>query len=316
MTMTTPRIQDAPLWQRWLYALKPASWPKVLSPALLGLGLALDHPQGRLLAGIALAVPHALATVAFLVTTNDWADRRVDTIKRQRFPDGCSPKTIPDGILASRALGAASVLLAIAMAVFGALGGLLHRSMQPALWAVLGVVALTAYSLPPLELNYRGGGELVEAGGVSIGMPMAAASFIHPIALRGSLLWLLGGLFFVSLASAIASGLSDEESDREGGKRTVTTTFGNRVARALTLIALAAGGGVWLAGQLAGALPNATALPLILLVLFGLRARGRSAAAVTGAFAAQTKFKQELHRAIWGSTLAWAVLVALTGLPR
>ena len=146
-------------------------------------------------------------------------------------------------------------------------------------------------------------------------MPIAAASFLFPLPLEGALLWLLGGLFFTALSSAIASGLSDEESDREGGKRTLTTALGNPVARTLSLAALAIGGLVWFVAHLNATLPRETAAPLLILIAFGLQAHGRSGAAVTGAFAAQAAFKQALHRAIWGSTLAWALLLVRHGLP-
>ena len=313
--MPSPRIQDAPLLQRWLYALKPASWPKVLAPAVLGICLTLGHPDADLTAGLLLASLHAVATVSFLVTTNDWVDQRVDAIKRRRFPDGCSPKTIPDGILPARALGAAALLCAGLMIALGAIAGYRHQSLQPLLFSVLGIVALGAYSLPPFKLNYRGGGELLEAAGVGLGMPIAAASFLYPLPLEGPLLWLLAGLVFTSLASAIASGLSDEESDREGGKRTFTTALGNSAARNLSLASLALGGAIWFAAHLDGTLPRITAIPLLTLIAFGLQAQGRSAAAITGAFSAQASFKQALHRAIWGSTFAWALLIALTGFP-
>lgn len=314
--MPSPPNPDAPLRQRWLYALKPASWAKVLAPAALGVALAVSHPEARIGEGLLLAALHALATVSFLVTTNDWADQRVDAIKRRRFPDGCSPKTIPDGILPARALGAASLLTAALMVALGAFAGARHASLQPLLFSVLGIGALAAYSLPPLKLNYRGGGELLEAGGIGLGMPIAAASFLFPLPLRGALLWLLGGLFFTALSSAIASGLSDEESDREGGKRTLTTALGNPAARMLSLASLAVGGLVWFVAHLNATLPRETALPLLILIGFGLQAQGRSSAAVTGAFAAQAAFKQSLHRAIWGSTLAWALLLLRHGLPQ
>ena len=127
---------------------------------------------------------------------------------------------------------------------------------------------------------------------------------------------MLGGLFFTALSSAIASGLSDEESDREGGKRTLTTALGNPVARVLSLASLAIGGLVWFVAHLNAALPRETALPLLILIGFGLQAHWRSGAAVTGAFAAQAAFKQSLHRAIWGSTLAWTLLLFRHGLPQ
>ena len=96
----------------------------------------------------------------------------------------------------------------------------------------------------------------------------------------------------------------------------MTTALGNPVARFLSLASLALGGLVWFVAHLNATLPRETALPLLILIAFGLQAQSRSAAAVTGAFAAQAAFKQSLHRAIWGSTLAWTLLLFRHGLPQ
>ena len=50
----------------------------------------------------------------------------------------------------------------------------------------------------------------------------------------GPELWVLSGYATASLASAVASGLSDEVSDRAGGKRTLVTMLGNALARRLS----------------------------------------------------------------------------------
>ncbi|MEB3327874.1 MAG: hypothetical protein VKQ33_01435 [Candidatus Sericytochromatia bacterium] len=41
----------------------------------------------------------------FIVPLDDWADARVDRLKREMFPTGCSPKTIPDGVLPAPGAG-------------------------------------------------------------------------------------------------------------------------------------------------------------------------------------------------------------------
>ncbi|MET0402387.1 MAG: hypothetical protein ABW123_08280 [Cystobacter sp.] len=115
------------------------------------------------------------------------------------------------------------------------------------------------------------------------------------------------GLLALCLASALASGLSDEESDRAGGKRTFTTAWGNRVVRRAAEAALAAGGLLWL---LPGRWGSLATLPV---VFFGVRAWRASPAAVTNAFKAQGVYKQELHRAIWWGTLLLSGLVLVDG---
>ncbi len=290
---------------RWRYALKPASWPKVFVPAVFG------QVVGALVAGrlsgpaLLWGVLWTAADIAFIVWLNDWGDREVDALKRRMFPRGCSPKTIPDGLLSARAvlgagLGAGALALGLA-AVGGA--GLGRPALLPLAALSLGI--FVAYTLPPLRLNYRGGGELLEMVGVGGVLPA-----LHVYAQCGEgtpaffLRW-LPGLLALSLASALASGLSDEESDRAGGKRTFTTAWGNTRARRVTEGLVGLGALLW------GGAGGVLAVPVVL--FFGGRMLRRSAGAVTNAFAEQGAYKQELHRAIWWGTAALAASLVLTG---
>ncbi|ATB27782.1 octaprenyltransferase [Melittangium boletus DSM 14713] len=297
---------------RWWYALKPASWPKVFVPALLG--QAVGAASAGRLSGPALAwgVLWTAADIAFIVLLNDWGDREVDALKRRMFPRGCSPKTIPDGILSARAvlgagLGAGGVALVLA-----AVGGVgLGRPLLLPL-AALCLALFAAYTLPPLRLNYRGGGELLEMVGVGGVLPA-----LHVYAQCGSwaparFMELLPGLLALSLASALASGLSDEESDRAGGKRTFTTGWGNTWVRRASEVLVGLGALLWSVRLGVGVL----AVPVVL--FFGARMVRQSPAAVTNAFGAQSAYKLELHRAIWWSTLTLSagVLAASWGVGR
>jgi 1,4-dihydroxy-2-naphthoate octaprenyltransferase/chlorophyll synthase len=93
---------------RWLYALKPASWPKLFVPALFGQLIGAVPSNGLDERAVGWGVGFTVLGLGFIVLLNDWGDREVDAIKRKMFPDGCSPKTIPDGILDARAVGAAA----------------------------------------------------------------------------------------------------------------------------------------------------------------------------------------------------------------
>lgn len=292
-----------PTWKRWHYAAKPASWPKLLVPAALGQALGFAA-GGRSLGGLAFGLTFAVLDLIFVVFLNDWGDRHVDALKRRMFPRGCSPKTIPDGILPGpRLLGAGLAAGAAAIGLAVAAAAILDRPALP--FAAAGCLALfAAYSLPPLRLNYRGGGELLEMVGVGVALPL-----LNLYAQRGSLAegasHALPGFALLSLASALASGLSDERSDRIGGKRTVATALGNRLTRALTAASAYAGVAAWTIAGL-GSWP----------LLFGAaiasyhlhRMRAVSDEAVTDAFAAQGRYKAHLHRAIWWGALAVAGL--------
>jgi 1,4-dihydroxy-2-naphthoate octaprenyltransferase/chlorophyll synthase len=305
---------ESGLAQRWLYSAKPASWPKLLLPCLLGQLLGASA-MGRLDArGLALGAGFTVLGLLFIVWLNDWGDRSIDTLKRRMFPDGCSPKTIPDAILEARALLQAGLWAGVGALGFAVLGAQLLA--RPALlWlGLVGMLVFAAYSLPPLRLNYRGGGELLEMLGAGLVLPLFNVLCQSPWP-GLAVLWPLPGFALLCLASALASGLSDEVSDRDGGKTTFTTLLGNRAVRrwveALTVLALVA----WLgAAFAAGVAPRWPGLVVLGALAFqAVRLWRLSAAAVTNAFAAQARYKRNLHRAIAHGTVlvaGWQWLAA------
>ncbi len=311
------RVESMSPAGRWWYALKPASWPKVFVPALFGQAVGAATAGHVSMGALVFGVLWMSADVAFIVLLNDWGDREVDVLKRRMFPQGCSPKTIPDGILPGGALLAAGLGAgAVALLVAWGAGVVLERPLLLPL-AALGLLVFVAYTLPPLRLNYRGGGELLEMVGVGGVLPA-----LHVYAQCGA--WapawlgaLAPGLLALSLSSALASGLSDEESDRAGGKHTFTTLLGNAVARRGAEVLLGLGVLLWLGvGGLSGDVPPVwSVVPAALLTgFFGVRSLRRSPAAVTNAFGAQSAYKVELHRAIWWGTVALSALVLVAGL--
>lgn len=298
--------------RRWRHAIKPGSWPKLLVPMALGQVMGVVASGQVSLAGLVLGFAFTILDGIFIVTLNDWGDARVDRIKRQMFPDGCSPKTIPDGILPAGALLRAGLLAGAGAALVGAIGELWLG--RPGLFAAaLGCLSIfVAYSLPPLQLNYRGGGELLEALGVGAALPLLHAY------LQSGVAWappyeLVLGFVWLSLASALASGLSDERSDARGGKTTFTTLWGNAAAREAAEWALPIGLACWLItalrhpsmvplwGVVAAAGAVGWAMTRLLLV---------SPLAVTDAFGAIRLYKLHLHRAIWYGALTLSAAMA------
>ena len=298
---------------RWLYALKPASWPKLIVPALFGQLLAASV-VGRLnLGALAWGFGFTVLGLAFIVLLNDWGDRAVDAIKREMFPDQCSPKTIPDGILAPRAVAAIGLLCGLVAALVS-LGAQVVLERSYAFAAGVACMGLfVAYTLPPIQLNYRGGGELLEMLGVGLALPLYNA-YLQAGAIAPRVWPWLAGFSVLSLASGIASGLSDEQSDRAGGKRTFASMFGNAAARRVSEACVVAGAGIWLVSAFwrPDWVPRWVATPAIAIVAWNFVAMRRmSSRAVTNAFGAQGRYKHFLHRAIWHSTTVASVLLWL-----
>lgn len=292
------------VWARWWYAAKPKSWPKLLVPMALGQMLGAVVAETFSVGAFVFGCFFVIADLLTIVFLNDWADRDVDRIKREMFPHGCSPKTIPDGILPVNALllaGLAAGLVGLIVA-----GGAARWLERPSLlgFSTVAILVFWAYTLPPIRLNYRGGGELLEGLGVGAVLP-ALNVYAQAGTLRDPRLVLLLPFVALSLASAVASGLADERSDRRGGKRTVATLLGNRGSRRIVESLTILGGIGWLAiawGEpqvgVAGVLGGCTVFAFVPSLF------SSSPKAVTDAFQAQGRYKLALHRAVWFGALA------------
>ncbi len=297
----------------WLYAVKINSWPKLLVPCLLGQFLA-----GRTLPfswpGFLLGFAFTICLVIYIVLLNDWADQSVDTIKRRMFPTGCSPKTIPDHILPARQVlwvGLMSGGLAVSMALAGSL---IWQRVNLFLFGLVCLGIFAVYSLPPFRLNYRGGGELLEMLGVGLALP------VFNLYAQSGLWWtnlatmILPGYTLLCLAGAVASGLSDEQSDHVGGKTTLVTQIGNARARLIIEALCLSAGLLWLV--LPFVLKLTIAIGPMFIAVFVLafqfgRMLTQSGAAVTNAFSAQTLYKQSLHRGAWWGVLSYVILAQI-----
>lgn len=312
--MTTPRsippsakALPASAVGRWRYALKPASWPKLLAPAFVGQVMGMTIAERVDVPGVVFGALFTVSLLVFIVLMNDWGDQAVDAHKRRMFPESCSPKTIVDGILPASAVFRAGVAAGVFAAVSAAAAGLILGRPWLAVLGVVAVLLFVAYTLPPVRLNYRGGGELLEMVGVGGVLPLWNM-LAHTSRLPTAAVWAFAGMMLGALASAVASGLSDEVSDREGGKRTFATTLGNVRARALTEVALGLAALAFLAGGMAfgsAALVVTGARTVIGVVRVVLASK----TAVTNAFHALTRYKSELHAALWGSWVWLAMMI-------
>lgn len=223
------------LLEKLVYSLKLESWPKVIVPYIFSLALVWNTFHSLPISGVILGFFYILFLVAYIVHFNDYADSEVDRIKRAMFPEHCSPKTIPDGILTEhQVLGAGLVSLSMIL-VIGIVSYIFFDAHSLS-GILLSIGVFWMYSLRPFRLNYRGGGELLEAIGISFIIPMTIFQ-IFGYSLSKEHFVLILPSFLLSISSAIASGLTDESSDRIGGKRTVVTMIGSKKA-ALVLSSL------------------------------------------------------------------------------
>jgi 1,4-dihydroxy-2-naphthoate octaprenyltransferase/chlorophyll synthase len=297
---------------RVVYALKPKSWPKLLVAAVLGQTLGVIAADGFDPLGWVLGFAFTVFDLAFVVLLNDFGDREVDALKRRMFPESGSPKTIPDRILEPRSvleLGLGAGAMALSVGVVAEVLGARPGAMLAAA-ACLGVFVL--YTLPPVRLNYRGGGELLEMLGVGFALPWFNMYLQSGIAVPDVLGW-LPGFALLALASALASGLADEHSDRLGGKVTFAVLFGPARVRAAVEGMYIGAILVWaamgkLAPHLAGWWTTAGAVIVMSWLHRELARAGR--ALDVDEPAGITRYKTALHRGVWwGTTVLAATLV-------
>jgi len=307
-----------PLLARWRYALKPGSWPKLLVAAALGQAIGIGATGSVDPIALALGLLLVVFNLGFIVLLNDWGDQEVDALKRRIVGDLCSPKTIPDGVLDATSvlvggLGAGALTLAVAATAEHVLG-------RPGLTlaSAASLLIFVAYTLPPLRLNYRGGGEVLEMIGVGFALPWLSAYLQSGVAMPRGIV-VLPAFALMCLASALASGLADEQSDRLGGKRTFTTLFGptsvRQAAEGLVLGAIL----VWAALPILASDVAAIwmVVPVVLVMAVDYRElRKQALLSDPEEDLTHRAYKERLHDCVWRGALVLALVLIVTGILR
>lgn len=297
-------MKELNLVNKWLYASKLKSWPKILVPFVLGNVLGIHHATTASYYLLFLGGFATVLGVLFIVLLNDWGDQKVDKIKREMFPDRCSPKTIPDNILSANHLLVGGLLAGIlSFCIISYLGFILLDRKLTIYFALASCLSFMIYTLPPIKLNYRGGGELLEMFGVGFVLPLFMFYLQTGIFIDVEVIIILIIYSLLSLSSAIASGFSDEQSDRIGGKHTFVTSLGNRVAHRIIFIIVVSSG---VLSVLSLFFIGDTALQLGIILaqlpywIYFFKAQKWKEKATTNAFIEQGIFKSCLHTSIWG----------------
>ncbi len=157
--------------RRWLQAARPAAQINLALPLVLGQLLAYKL-NGAFSFAIALPLAYySFAMHLYIVFWNDWADHQADRLNQYPTIFSGGSRVLPDGLLTPRDLfiaGAVAVFLVLSLGVVFTLK--LDRPWTLLLFGA-GTLLLWAYSIPPLRLNYRGGGEILQGVGVGLLLP-------------------------------------------------------------------------------------------------------------------------------------------------
>ena len=262
----------------WVRALRLPFLGASVLPYAAGALLLPAHTRAApfVLGLLAVAFAHLAANLA-----NDLADTRSGVDARDPVPYGFfgGSKVILEGLLPARSIARGSAFFAGLSLL--ALGGLVWLEGSPGL-LLFGALALAlglAYSLEPLRLSYRGGGEILV--GILFGpVTVAAGGAAQGVPLDEPALWLAGvPLGFFTSAILFANEVPDAPDDAAAGKRTLVVRCGRSrgwlLFAAASLLGYLSLGGVVAAGW-AGpvALAGTAGLALGASALVRLRAGG------------------------------------------
>lgn len=189
-------------------------------------------------------IDFGLAAAAFLVlflveigknAVNDLYDFRsgadTNVQPNERTPYSGGKRVLVDHLLTERDL---VVIAWLAFTIAGVAGFAIAFERQPLLLLLGAAAAVISvlYSMPPVQLSYRGLGELAVAAvygpGIVLGSVLLFGGTVTAEALDASLI-----LGILIAAVLLTNELPDERADRKAGKRTLVVRMGRDVATSL-----------------------------------------------------------------------------------
>ncbi len=209
-----------------------------LTPLLLG-NIAAWYTQGHfswskfvfsLLIGLMIHLTTAFA--------NDVADIQTDEANDSRTPFSGGSGVLVEGKLSRSELinGASGTAFLAVILTFVMIFGL-HVHWGILLFVGWGIVSATEYSLPPLKLSYRGGGEFLVLVTYSIAL-LWAGYFVQAGPAFSPLIWILSiPIGFAVFALITITQFPDLAADQKAGKSSLVIMFG--VGKTLRIISLA-----------------------------------------------------------------------------
>jgi len=209
----------------WIQASRLASQLYLLLPLTLGQLLATLTHGGWSSQVFVISLFYSLSLQFFIVYANDLADFETDKLNKNWTLFSGGSRVLVNKLLTPKELKL-GLVLSLAISLFIALFlSYLRNNLFIFLLASLGPIMLWLYSYPPFKLSYRGGGEILQALGLSFVLPFLGfmlqknSNFL-------SLISLCIALFPSQLACAMSTTIPDATSDSLSGKKTFVISFG------------------------------------------------------------------------------------------
>ncbi len=222
-------------FRAWVQASRLASQSYIFLPILLGQAAWVS--QGGSIDPVAFLLVQlfGLFDQLYIVYANDYADYAGDCLNTTHTMFSGGSRVLVEGLLKPMELRIAAWVMVILSIVCGAAFSVLYgrHLMTPLMCA--GLLLLWMYSYRPFRCSYGGGGEILQAAGTGILLPVIG--YYAQSGRIGPFPWpLVAMLLPTSLACAVATALPDEPADVQCGKRTGPVLLGTKLAKAAVIV--------------------------------------------------------------------------------
>lgn len=208
----------------WFQAARLPSVVNIFIPLWFGVAI-----TGHFLTNVEIVLLLLLSflfslTIVFL---NDAADVKADKNNNNYTMYSGGSRVIQEGKISQESLSKAGYSVAVLLVIVGVVLSIVTKNTFLFLYPIVSIVLLFSYSYPPVKLNYRGGGELLQGIGCGIVLPMFGFSLFSGSHLFDFSILLPYCLFHI--ASSIGTSLPDAEADIKSNKKTIAAIYGKEI---------------------------------------------------------------------------------------
>ena len=254
-------------WLVWLQAARITSAINIQLPLAFGSGLAYFVNDSGSVENLLWLFFYGIATQLHIVFLNDWTDRVADSLNENPTVFSGGSRVLVENKLDPHELRNAGLVFGFLVLIWSTTVAISMIRPHLPLICVIGLSLFWLYSLPPAKLNYRVGGEILQALGVGAVLPIVAFYLNTGTGIETDIAIVLIGYVFLQFAAAVAFTLPDIEADGKAGKGTFAVYFGVKKARVISISCSVVGLIMLRFCGIPAELIMCTSLPLVLILL-------------------------------------------------
>ena len=251
----------------WLQAARITSAINIQLPLAFGSGLAYFVNDSGSVENLLWLFFYGIATQLHIVFLNDWTDRVADSLNEKPTVFSGGSRVLVENKLDPHELRNAGLVFGFLVLIWSTTVAIFMIRPHLPLICVIGLSLFWLYSLPPAKLNYRVGGEILQALGVGAVLPIVAFYLNTGTGIETDVAMILIGYVFLQFAAAVAFTLPDIEADGKAGKGTFAVYFGVKKARVISISCSVVGLIMLRFCGIPAELIMCTSLPLVLILL-------------------------------------------------